>query len=436
GNSSKYSPDLFRYDCYGSLHVVERLELMYKMKKHDGCVNALNFNASGTKLASGSDDLSIIIWDWTISEPLIEYSSGHRSNVFQAFFMPLSRDCYIVSCARDGQVRIGELSSDGSCRSTRKIAQHRGAAHKLAVQMDSPHTFLSCGEDAAVFGIDLRKEKPEKLVVCKEGEKRVPLYSIFINPSKSYEYIVSGRHHFVKVYDTRFLKKNDGFLKQYCPLHLENNDIRANVTSVAYNYNGQEILASYNDEDIYIFDSNESDTSKYVHRYSGHRNSQTVKGVNYFGPKSEFIVSGSDCGYIFFWEKQSEHVVQFMYADENGVVNCLEPNPIMPVLASSGLDDDIKIWVPSCEKPPNLNSLKNHLIANMKERDEDRRRDCPDEFVDQTVWFLMQYLGRPRRRTIWLENQGAEASSNSNSSDSDNQEEDADISQAIQCNQS
>lgn len=73
-------------------------------------------------------------------------------------------------------------------------------------------------------------------------------------------------------------------------------------------------------------------------------------GVNFFGPKSEFIVSGSDCGNIFFWERETEAIVQWMAGDENGVVNCLEPHPEIPVLATSGLDEDVKIWVPSCEQ--------------------------------------------------------------------------------------
>lgn len=46
-----------------------------------------------------------------------------------------------------------------------------------------------------------------------------------------------------------------------------------------------------------------------------------VKGVNFFGSKSEYIVSGSDCGYIFFWDKESEHIVKYMYGDEVGVVS-------------------------------------------------------------------------------------------------------------------
>lgn len=93
GESSKYAPDLFRYKCYGSLHMVQRLELMYKMKKHDGCVNTLHFNPSGTRLITGSDDLDIVMWDWTTSEPLFDYNSGHSSNVFQVSEVFIDKIC-------------------------------------------------------------------------------------------------------------------------------------------------------------------------------------------------------------------------------------------------------------------------------------------------------------------------------------------------------
>lgn len=93
GLSCNYSPDLFRFQCYGSLHMVQRLELMYKMKKHDGCVNGLNFNTSGTKLVTGSDDLLIVLWDWTTSTPILDYPSGHTSNVFQVSIRYITLCC-------------------------------------------------------------------------------------------------------------------------------------------------------------------------------------------------------------------------------------------------------------------------------------------------------------------------------------------------------
>lgn len=54
----------------------------------------------------------------------------------KAKFMPFSGDCHVVSCARDGQVRLAELSLTGVCKSTKKLAQHRGAAHKVNTCID------------------------------------------------------------------------------------------------------------------------------------------------------------------------------------------------------------------------------------------------------------------------------------------------------------
>lgn len=42
-----------------------------------------------------------------------------------------------------------------------------------------------------------------------------------------------------------------------------------------FNYNGTEILGSYNDEDIYLFDTRHPDGSDFIHRFEGHRNNAT-----------------------------------------------------------------------------------------------------------------------------------------------------------------
>ncbi|PNJ57001.1 DCAF8 isoform 8, partial [Pongo abelii] len=87
-------------------------------------------------------------------------------------------------------------------------------------------------------------------------------------------------------------------------------------------------------EDIYLFNSSHSDGAQYVKRYKGHRNNATVKGVNFYGPKSEFVVSGSDCGHIFLWEKSSCQIIQFMEGDKGGVrdagLNALSQASICP----------------------------------------------------------------------------------------------------------
>ncbi|NWT77171.1 DCAF8 factor, partial [Prunella himalayana] len=70
---------------------------------------------------------------------------------------------------------------------------------QLALEPDSPCTFLSAGEDAVVFTIDLRQDRPaSKLVVTKEKEKKVGLYTIFVNPANTSQFAVGGRDQFVR----------------------------------------------------------------------------------------------------------------------------------------------------------------------------------------------------------------------------------------------
>ncbi|GMJ06932.1 hypothetical protein like AT4G35140 [Hibiscus trionum] len=87
--------------------------------------------------------------------------------------------------------------------------------------------------------------------------------------------------------------------------------------------------------------------------YKGHRNCETVKGVSFFGPKSDYVVSGSDCGRIFIWKKKGGELIRVMEADKD-VVNCIESHPHTTVVASSGIESDIKIWTPKAIEKPTL----------------------------------------------------------------------------------
>ena len=82
-----------------------------------------------------------------------------------------------------------------------------------------------------------------------------------------------------------------------------------------------------------------------------------VKGVNYYGPHSEYVVSGSDCGNVFLWERNTERIVNYFHADDGGVVNVLEPHPHLPMLATSGLDNDVKLFMPTAQDETELKGL-------------------------------------------------------------------------------
>ena len=57
-------------------------------------------------------------------------------------------------------------------------------------------------------------------------------------------------------------------------------------------------------------------------------------------------MSGSDCGHVFIWNRQSGKVVSVLQADSH-VVNRVRPHPYEPVLATAGIDYDVKLWRPA-----------------------------------------------------------------------------------------
>ncbi|XP_060944730.1 DDB1- and CUL4-associated factor 6 isoform X1 [Limanda limanda] len=95
--------------------------------------------------------------------------------------------------------------------------------------------------------------------------------------------------------------------------------------------------------------------------YKGHRNSRTmIKESCFWG--NNFVMSGSDCGHIFIWDRHTAEHLMLLEAD-NHVVNCLQPHPYDPILASSGIDYDIKVWSP-LEVSPSFNRvLANEVIT-------------------------------------------------------------------------
>lgn len=85
-----------------------------------------------------------------------------------------------------------------------------------------------------------------------------------------------------------------------------------------------------------------------LRKFVGHRNARTmIKEATFWG--NDYIMSGSDCGHVFTWERATGDLVMLMEADQH-VVNCVQPHPTLPMLATSGIDYDIKIWSPMEEE--------------------------------------------------------------------------------------
>ncbi|KAI9798332.1 MAG: hypothetical protein M1825_005381 [Sarcosagium campestre] len=85
--------------------------------------------------------------------------------------------------------------------------------------------------------------------------------------------------------------------------------------------------------------------SSHTRSYRGHCNVKTVKDVNFYGLQDEYVVSGSDSGHLFIWDKHTTTLLNILEGDGE-VVNVVQGHPYEPILAVSGIDHTIKIFSP------------------------------------------------------------------------------------------
>nr|CAB3500256.1 unnamed protein product [Digitaria exilis] len=257
-------PRRFARRAAGSEDLVKRLQIHQKLDKHTGCVNTVAFNEVGDTLISGSDDQMVMLWNWDTGNIKLEFHSGHVNNVFQARFMPCTDDRTIVTCAADGEVRLAKIK-DGGDVSTTLLGEHEGRSHNLAIEPGSPYIFYSCGEDGLVQHFDLRTNTATKLFLCRSSFSKsgfsscVHLNTIAIDPRNPNLFAVGGHNAYARVYDIRKHtwdgSSDSGHPSDcYCPPHLVD-DKRVGITGLAFSHLS-ELLASYNEENIYLFPKN------------------------------------------------------------------------------------------------------------------------------------------------------------------------------------
>lgn len=114
--------------------------------------------------------------------------------------------------------------------------------------------------------------------------------------------------------------------------------------------------------------------------YTGHRNVDTVKDVNFGGGTDELVLSGSDDGNVFIWDRDTSELMGIWKGDES-VVNVLQWHPTLPVMAVSGIDNSIKILAPT-----NCNSK---TFSRFDKRDEISAKN-----KDET-WTSRRLMGSP-----------------------------------------
>ncbi|CAL4929477.1 unnamed protein product [Urochloa decumbens] len=122
-------------------------------------------------------------------------------------------------------------------------------------------------------------------------------------------------------------------------------------------------------------------------RYVAHCNVGTdIKQASFLGDQGEFIASGSDDGRWFIWEKKTGRLIK-MLAGDGAVVNCIQSHPFDCTVATSGIDNTIKLWTPDANATsmvagPELDVLS-AIENNQRKLCRNRQILLPFEFLER-----------------------------------------------------
>ena len=89
----------FRQQHQVTREFIERLGLEKQLLAHEGCVNCVQWSDNGELLASGSDDLHVIVWDPFRGRVVRSLNTGHAGNIFSVKFMPRSGNNLVATGA-------------------------------------------------------------------------------------------------------------------------------------------------------------------------------------------------------------------------------------------------------------------------------------------------------------------------------------------------
>ena len=269
--------------------------------------------------------------------------TGHRSNVFCATFVPNSGDSRLVTSAADGCVHLLDIASG-----------HRDVlteSFELGIycfkHCPDPNAPDSVGyvtmSDGAVIRFDLGTKNCERVLNVSHEIASDPFAEpvsgtdISFNPVNSHMLALGTSNGTVLFYDDRNFSSP---LFSHPPPPSS-----PSVSGIDWSH-CNELIINYCRGGLVEIDI--SEFPKIVRQWEGRENSETfLKEVALYPNKSpKYILSGGDCGNLFVWDRFGEQSLIFKTRADPYILNCVKPNPILPLIATSGIASAVSIWLP------------------------------------------------------------------------------------------
>ena len=146
-------------------------ELETTLSGHAGAVTCLCFSPSGDRLASGSQDTDIVIWDVSSETGLFKLR-GHKGQVTDLAFIDAgdSSSSFLVSTSKDEQVKVWDLAAE-RCRQT--LVCHGGELWSVSYNSETHRLAVGASDgEIRMFCVELSGERAVASMLTDIGTVR------------------------------------------------------------------------------------------------------------------------------------------------------------------------------------------------------------------------------------------------------------------------
>ena len=309
-------------------------DVMHVYRGHKNNVNGLAWSLDSRRIASGSFDGTVQLWDATTGDNLIYVFNDRTKTVNDVAW---SNDGNFIGFCADNQVYVWSLKTGKLTLLPIKHTKNANALTWSPYNLQSPHQYIaSASYDGTVQVCEWDGHKElGRFSFSYTNEDKAPIFTVAWSPINTYNYIAVSS--FGSDATVQMFGGTTGKITN------EYRDQDGNILSIAWAYpksasnSSDPLIASGStDTTVNVWGAN----TVFTYTYTSH--TDAVRRVSW-SPDDKRIASGCENGELHVWDALTgAHMLR--YQDHQRGIYALAWSPNGQMIASGGNDNLVRIW--------------------------------------------------------------------------------------------